>query len=449
MKKHKLSKKQKKKQQAKADRKSKADGLVLAPSGAVADMRDQILSMDVFPAAGNLETSRSHWQYGAWKDLASLDMSTIERDPDRAKLAVLVSVAQSHLNNAEAARFYAQRAIEWGCDRKLVARVLISAVENTHGRASAALGDHQDALSHFERAIQLVEPRADIKLLGHTRQIREYAAMGLIADAMATIEADMKALIARPEDDAAKLTILRSEVELLKSELSLALQRGQLQIPDAARPADGSQDAELSKRSVSQLGQDLWVLEKTNRKRDGFFVEFGATDGVLLSNTWLLETGFGWSGICAEPNPKFFEDLRKNRKCIVSDACIGRTSGETVEFILADIYGSISDYAMLDSHKGRRSAYRSVGDVVYLETVSLDDFLTQNNAPKEIDYLSIDTEGSEFDILSAFPFDKWKIRLITVEHNFTELRDKIKNLLEGHGYTRTEVKFDDWYELKA
>jgi len=447
MKKNKSTQKNKKKQKAEltGNPARQEAGVMLVE--AIPQAQDQLVAVDLFPAAGKLETSRTHWQYGAWKDLVALDLPTIERDPDRAKLALLVSVAHGQLNNPEAARHCALRAIEWGCDRKLVARVLISAVENTHGRTSAALGDYDDATSHFEQAIRLVEPRADVKLMAHTRQIREYASMGLMTEAMATIESEMQVLIGNPEDDRSKLTILKSEVELLKAELILATKRGQLHVSEATTSVESSQDEDLSKRAVSQLGQDLWVLEKTNRKRDGFFVEFGATNGVLLSNTWLLETSFGWSGICAEPNPKFFAELRKNRNCIVSDACIGRKTGETVEFILADVYGSIADYAMRDSHEKRRSAYRAAGDVMFLETVSLEDFLIRHNAPTEIDYLSIDTEGSEFDILSAFPFDKWKIKLITVEHNFTELRDKIKHLLENHGYVRTEARFDDWYEL--
>ena len=56
----------------------------------------------------------------------------------------------------------------------------------------------------------------------------------------------------------------------------------------------------------------------------------------------------------------------------------------------------------------------------------------------EIDYLSIDTEGSEYEILAAFPFEDWDIRLITVEHNFTPMREDIRTLLERHGYVRQE-----------
>jgi len=93
----------------------------------------------------------------------------------------------------------------------------------------------------------------------------------------------------------------------------------------------------------------------------------------------------------------------------------------------------------------RREAFRSEGKVLELTSVSLDAFLTQHGAPRDIDYLSIDTEGSEYDILSHFPWDKWNIRLITVEHNFTPDRDRIRQLLTGQGYDVIEKQWDDWY----
>jgi hypothetical protein len=86
--------------------------------------------------------------------------------------------------------------------------------------------------------------------------------------------------------------------------------------------------------------------------------------------------------------------------------------------------------------------------VIILETISLEDFLRKYEAPHEIDYLSIDTEGSEYAILEKFPFNKWQISLITVEHNFTSQRQQIRELLEKNGYKCTEAKWDDWYELQ-
>jgi hypothetical protein len=79
------------------------------------------------------------------------------------------------------------------------------------------------------------------------------------------------------------------------------------------------------------------------------------------------------------------------------------------------------------------------------------DLLTKYDAPQVIDYLSIDTEGSELDILSNFDFDYYKFKVITVEHNFTEQREKINQLLTSKGYKQVlrEISaFDDWYVLE-
>lgn len=166
---------------------------------------------------------------------------------------------------------------------------------------------------------------------------------------------------------------------------------------------------------------------------------------MLLSNTYLLEQGYDWTGLCAEPNPAFFEKLQRNRRCLTLPDCIGPRSGEEVEFVLADEYGGFARHAELDNHASRRAAYRESGGLIRLTTIALDDFLRKHGAPRRIDYLSIDTEGSEYEILSAFPFEEWDIRLLTVEHNFTPIREDIRRLLEGHGYVRTKMKWDDWY----
>ncbi len=281
--------------------------------------------------------------------------------------------------------------------------------------------------------------------------MRELAQMGLLPDAMAVLEQELGLVrksgsIVSDQD----MRMLEVKILMLKEGLVQAVSRSQLyhETVDEAKDTPSSAGP-LAQQSVSQLGQDLWVLEKSAFKRGGYFVEFGATDGILLSNTYLLEKQFGWTGLCAEPNPDYFAELQKNRTCTVSDVCIGAQTGQEVDFILADEFGTMVQYAGTDTHAKRREAFQNTGRVLRLRTTSLADFLALHNAPREIDYLSIDTEGSEFDILEAFPFDRWKIRLISAEHNFTEMRSKIADLLGSHGYARTEAKWDDWYELIA
>jgi FkbM family methyltransferase len=200
----------------------------------------------------------------------------------------------------------------------------------------------------------------------------------------------------------------------------------------------------LIKASRSQLRQDMFVLITLDFKRDGYFVEFGATDGVELSNTYLLEKELGWTGILAEPSRAWHEKLHENRKSQIESRCVWKKSGETLTFHEADAgeFSAIKEY----SQKGRN--LNKPGRDYTVKTASLEEMLDQHNAPKEIDYLSIDTEGSEYEILSAFNFEKYRFRVITVEHNFQPQREQILRLLQKNGYERKLERIstiDDWY----
>jgi FkbM family methyltransferase len=201
--------------------------------------------------------------------------------------------------------------------------------------------------------------------------------------------------------------------------------------------------------SQSQLRQDLFVLTELNFKSDGFFVEFGATDGKSLSNTHLLANRFNWKGILAEPARIWHKSLIENRpeSTIVKD-CVWITSGSTLEFNETDVpeLSTIDELSETDQHARARINGRKYS----VTTISLNDLLDSNNAPKDLDYLSIDTEGSEFEILSNLNFTKYRFKVITCEHNYTPNREKIANLLIENGYVRVRTsisKFDDWYVL--
>jgi FkbM family methyltransferase len=201
-----------------------------------------------------------------------------------------------------------------------------------------------------------------------------------------------------------------------------------------------------ARESKSQLLQDLFVLSELGFKREGFFVEFGATNGIDLSNTFLLEKQFAWTGILAEPAKAWQAALRKNRACNVESACVWRETGASVTFNAADMgeLGTIDAFSSSDHHAQRRGA----GEKYEVPTISLADLLEKFNAPREIDYLSVDTEGSEFEILRDFDFNKYRFKVITVEHNFTPQREDLFTLLTRNGYTRKcegASEFDDWY----
>jgi len=201
-------------------------------------------------------------------------------------------------------------------------------------------------------------------------------------------------------------------------------------------------------KSHSQLRQDLFVLSTLNFKQGGFFVEFGATNGIALSNTYLLEKEFGWDGILAEPARGWHDALRANRTSVIEPSCVWSATGSSLAFHEAESaeYSTIGEYIFADSH----GQVRKRGTDYMVPTISLNDLLQKHRAPKLIDYLSIDTEGSEFDILSNFDFRSYKFRIITCEHNYTPMRGRIHKLLTSNGYSRVLEhisQFDDWYVL--
>lgn len=198
--------------------------------------------------------------------------------------------------------------------------------------------------------------------------------------------------------------------------------------------------------SHAQFFQDLWILHETKNQRDGYFVEFGGADGVRSSNTLLLERRFGWTGIVAEPARIWYPAIRNNRTCAVDDRCVWVRSGDRIGFTQPAIalHSTIDHYADGD----QLADTRTDGLRYEVETVSLNDLLDHWNAPPTIDYLSIDTEGSELDILSHFDFDRWDVRRISVEHNHTPQRQALYELLTARGYRRVLEKLsnvDDWY----
>ena len=199
--------------------------------------------------------------------------------------------------------------------------------------------------------------------------------------------------------------------------------------------------------SYSQLGQELEVIKFYNNKTNGFFIEIGASDGLTLSNTYLLETKYNWKGICCEPIPINFQKLVKNRKnSICYKEAVYNQSGLTLTFDIANKFNLLSGISKhIDRHKHKVDSNKTV---IKVKTISLLDVLDKANAPSFIEYMSLDTEGSEFEILKNFDFNKYTFGLIDVEHNYIEpRRTEIKNLLLSKGYIyKGENSWDDMYK---
>ena len=189
-------------------------------------------------------------------------------------------------------------------------------------------------------------------------------------------------------------------------------------------------------KSYAQLNQDKWVLELL-QKRNGWFVEFGAHHPETLSNTKLLEE-HGWHGVSVDPFPHGDWTTRPNTMLIESAVtCDGRQ----IEFVKADELGGIAE------HISAHAATVKDAERATISSITPTDVLAASNAPREIDYISLDVEGAELEILRAFPFDEYDVTLLTVEHNYEEpKRRNIRNLLRTKGFRLiANNKWDDCY----
>lgn len=205
--------------------------------------------------------------------------------------------------------------------------------------------------------------------------------------------------------------------------------------------------------SKSQLAQDLQVVEFYKQKQNGYFVEIGASDGISLSNTHLLEKGYNWKGICVEPLPNEFTKLKKNRSAICCNKAIYNTSERIVKFVIKDcslcsgILEALDESVKIDNVVYKRGANDDVHSVIDVTTITLNDLLLSSGAPHFIEYLSLDTEGSELEVLKSVDLNTYTFGIIDVEHNYVEpRRTQIRELLERNNYMfHSENKFDDHY----
>ena len=189
----------------------------------------------------------------------------------------------------------------------------------------------------------------------------------------------------------------------------------------------------------SENDYDKWLLHKTNFKRQGYFVDIGAGDGIIGSNTFLLEKFYNWRGICVDPNPTFLKSLCGSRDCLISDLAVYKQSGKVLPF--KHLQQHRTEFIGWHFRSGLAENVDKTSvqfDDHRVYSITLNDLLELYAAPKEIDYISIDTEGSEVDILGNFDFDKYNIKFFTIESNNEENRNKVIDIMSKNKYNIIE-----------
>jgi FkbM family methyltransferase len=182
----------------------------------------------------------------------------------------------------------------------------------------------------------------------------------------------------------------------------------------------------------SQFEQDKFVYENYFQgKTNGYFVDIGAHDGTTFSNSRFFEE-LGWDGVCIEPNPKVFETLISTRKCKCVRKAVADYVGEAKFFQITKEADMLSGLVDEFNQHGVERIYNNLQDLesgfdyIDVETELFHNIV--NNTT--IDFLSLDTEGNELKILQTIDFDKYDIKIITVENNDV-ITTTSENLLES------------------
>ena len=192
--------------------------------------------------------------------------------------------------------------------------------------------------------------------------------------------------------------------------------------------------------SNSQLWQDRLVAYMFN-EQPGTFLEIGASDGVENSNTYLLEKSFNWNGLLIEPANSYWNDLKVLRNCALELGAAWQESGLKLEFEeMLDL--QLSRLKLTKSLNGQ--SHQDIARRTYeVETITIVDALEKHKF-EEIDYLSCDTEGTEYAILKNFPLQDFKVKFMSVEHNHSINEEYLDRLFAKQGYARVLRNFSNW-----
>lgn len=176
---------------------------------------------------------------------------------------------------------------------------------------------------------------------------------------------------------------------------------------------------------ISQLGQDCLVDTILNNKTDGFFIEIGVGNGKELSNSYFFEKFRNWNGILCEPAKQFQDSIQRERKGLLIDKAVYSVSDKSFEFSESDL----GEFSSMTEHLSDFVNTNHTINKYMVETISFNDLCEKYSTKKNIDYLSIDTEGSEYEILSTIDFTKYEITCLSIEHNYDEAKYKLINSL--------------------
>lgn len=179
------------------------------------------------------------------------------------------------------------------------------------------------------------------------------------------------------------------------------------------------------------------VREFFGGAQSGFFVEVGANRPQQESQTWHLEQ-LGWTGVLIEPQPDLADDLCRARSAkVFAVACSSpKNAGRRMQMHVAGALSGLDRERMAPGVRPER--------IIEVPVRTLDDILTEARAPVGFDFLSVDVEGHELEVLSGFDFARWRPRLVLVEDFVGNLKKHRFLLAAGYRLIR-RFENNGWY----
>lgn len=189
-------------------------------------------------------------------------------------------------------------------------------------------------------------------------------------------------------------------------------------------------------RLYSQHGEDgILASMFYDSESPRYFVEVGVIDGLRFSNSLIFEKA-GWKGLCVEPHPAYAPLAKRNRSCSVIQAAAGSVVADNSTFY-AEPRGALSGLSPQDANVLRRKHghYFQGFDKLSVRVATLDMLLEREDAPKSFEFISIDVEGTELDVLQGLSLSTWNPRVILVEATDPLSRTRLEKYLSQYGYS--------------
>jgi FkbM family methyltransferase len=198
----------------------------------------------------------------------------------------------------------------------------------------------------------------------------------------------------------------------------------------------------FDKKHISQFrnlphGEQDLIREFFGNKPNGFYVDLGANEPIIESQTYHLEN-IGWSGLLIEPLPHYIKLLKEQR------------SGKVIEYACSskENHNEVVDIVVAGGHSTLNIAPIAIGttanETIKVTCRTLDSILEESNVPTGFDFISIDIEGHEMEMFKGFTLEHWKPKLVLLEDHV--INHEKHNHMTQHGYqVILRTGLNSWY----